>query len=130
VDELSNFEEGIKWIHEERDLKTVFLYFFPEGKLSLSSWLRSYKGKRTYAYAAWDDPMPFLTSMRRVLYTGGRRLRRQLFAADRTGPAPWQKPRHVEDLLLAADPPSVGGCGGACRLGSLDFAAALAAARG
>ena len=105
VDTLSNFEEGIKWIHEERDLKTVFLYFLPEGKLSLRSWLRSYKGQRTYAYAAWDDPMPFLTSMRRVLHTGARRLRRRLFAAN-----PEQvrhrgkKPQHVEDLLLAADP--------------------------
>lgn len=105
VDELSDFKEGIKWIHEERDLKTVFLYFLPEGKLSLWSWLRSYKGKRTYAYAAWDDPMPFLTSMRRVLHTGGRRLRRRLFAANpERARHLGKKPQHVEDLLLAADP--------------------------
>jgi D-aspartate ligase len=105
ADELSTFEEGIKWIHEERDLKTVFLYFLPEGKLSLWSWLRSYKGKRTYAYAAWDDPMPFLTSMQRVLHTGGRRLRRRLFAADpERARHRGKKPQHVEDLLLAADP--------------------------
>jgi predicted ATP-grasp superfamily ATP-dependent carboligase len=101
----TGFEEGIRWIHEERDLKTVFLYFLPEGKLSLWSWLRSYQGKRTYAYAAWDDPMPFLTSMGRVLRAGSRRLRRRLSAADpervrNRG----KKPSHVEDLLLSADP--------------------------
>jgi D-aspartate ligase len=105
ADDLSNFEEGVKWIHEERDLKTVFLYFLPEGKLSAKSWLGSYRGKRTYAYAAWDDPMPFLTSMRRVLHAGVRRLRRRLSTVDpERARNRGKKPSHVEDLLLSADP--------------------------
>jgi D-aspartate ligase len=100
-----SYEEGIKWIHEERDLKTVSLYFLPEKELSLWSWLRSYRGKRVYAYAAWDDPAPLLVAMRRVLKAGWRRLRRRLSTAqpERVRHA-GKKPRQMEELLLAADP--------------------------
>ena len=99
------FEEGIKWIHEERDLKTVFLYFLPEGKLTVWSWLKSYRGKRTYAYAAWDDPKPFVNSCSRIVRAGARRIRRRLFSADpERARNRGNKPRQVEELLLAADP--------------------------
>lgn len=105
VEPTVTFEEGIKWIHEERDLKTVSLYFLPEGKLTMWSWLRSYGGKRTYAYAAWDDPRVLLTAMGRVARAGVRRLKRRL-----SSPEPerarnrGKKPQHIEDLLLSADP--------------------------
>ncbi|HEV8439995.1 MAG TPA: hypothetical protein VGT40_18045 [Methylomirabilota bacterium] len=101
----SSYEEGIKWIHEERDLKTVCLYFLPERELSVWSWLKSYRGKRVYAYGAWDDPKPLLVAMRRVLKAAWRRLRRRLSAADaeRMRHA-GKKPRQMEELLLAADP--------------------------
>ena len=52
------FEEGLRWIHEERDLKTVWLYFLGRDGFGVRDWLRSYRGRRTYAYAAWDDPGP------------------------------------------------------------------------
>jgi predicted ATP-grasp superfamily ATP-dependent carboligase len=39
VEVPASYEQGIKWIHEERDLKTVMLYFLPEGELTLWSWL-------------------------------------------------------------------------------------------
>jgi D-aspartate ligase len=99
------YQEGIKWIHEERDLKTVALYFLPERELTLLSWLKSYRGKRVYAYAAWDDPKPLLVAMRRVLKAGWRRLRRRLSVAqpERLRHA-GKKPKHMEELLLAADP--------------------------
>lgn len=105
VERQTAFEDGIKWIHEERDLKTVSLYFLPEHKLTYWSWLRSYGGKRTYAYAAWDDPRVILTAMGRVARAGMTRIRRRLSVADpervrNTG----KKPREIEDLLLAADP--------------------------
>jgi predicted ATP-grasp superfamily ATP-dependent carboligase len=70
------FEQGLRWIHEERDLKTVWLYFLGRDGFNVRDWLRSYRGRRTYAYAAWDDPGPIMTSIRRVLRTGMRRFTR------------------------------------------------------
>jgi predicted ATP-grasp superfamily ATP-dependent carboligase len=104
-----SYRQGMKWIHEERDLKTVFLYFLPEGELTMWSWLRSYRGRRVYAYAAWDDPGPFLASAGRVLKTAGRRLRRR-FSGRRSAAQrerlrhAGKKPKAMEELLLAADP--------------------------
>ena len=101
----TSFEEGIKWIHEERDLKTVSLYFLPEKRLTRWSWLRSYRGKRTYAYAAWDDPGPLLKSLSRIADAAVGRVRRRLRheqpERERTRQS---RPRHLEELLLAADP--------------------------
>ncbi len=101
----ATYEDGIKWIHEERDIKTVSLYFLPEGELTLWTWLLSYRGKRVYAYGAWDDPKPLLVAMRRVARAGWRRVRRRLSAAqpERVRHA-GKKPKHMEELLLAADP--------------------------
>jgi D-aspartate ligase len=105
VERQTQFEEGIKWIHEERDLKTMLLYFLPEKEYSLWSWLRSYAGKRMYAYAAWDDPQPFLTSMRRILDAGVSRVRRRFTSRDpERARNKGKKPKHVEELLLSADP--------------------------
>jgi len=103
------YVQGMKWIHEERDLKTVFLYFIPEGELTMWSWLRSYRGRRVYAYAAWDDPGPFLTSAGRVLKTAWRRARRRLWGAREVAQRErlrhaGKKPKQMEELLLAADP--------------------------
>jgi predicted ATP-grasp superfamily ATP-dependent carboligase len=105
VDVPSSYEQGIKWIHEERDLKTVSLYFLPERELTPWTWLKSYRGRRVYAYAAWDDPGPILVSLRRVLKAGWRRIRRRLSAAqpERVRHA-GKKPKQMEELLLAADP--------------------------
>lgn len=105
VEVQTAFTEGIKWIHEERDLKTVSLYFLPEKKLTPWTWLKSYRGKRVYAYAAWDDPKPFLSSMARIAEASYKRLKRRLTAADpervrNRG----RKPKHLEELLHAADP--------------------------
>jgi predicted ATP-grasp superfamily ATP-dependent carboligase len=83
------YVQGIKWIHEERDLKTVLRYFIPEGELTVWSWLQSYRGKRVYALAAWDDPKPILITMRRVAKAGWRRVKRRLSSpqAERAGRA-------------------------------------------
>jgi D-aspartate ligase len=99
------YEQGIKWIHEERDIKTVSLYFLPERELTLWSWLMSYRGKRVYAYAAWDDPRPLLVAMRRVAKAGWRRLQRRLSSREpERARHAGKKPKHLEELLLAADP--------------------------
>jgi D-aspartate ligase len=99
------YEVGIKWIHEERDLKTVQLYFLPEGRLTYASWLRSYRGKRTYAYAAWDDPKPFLTSLGRILKAGRKRVQRMFSSHEpEKARARESRPKHLQEILLAADP--------------------------
>jgi hypothetical protein len=35
--------------------------------LSAREWLSSYRGRRTYALAAWDDPGPILVALTRLL---------------------------------------------------------------
>lgn len=105
VAKQTTFEEGIKWIHEERDLKTVSLYFLPEKRLTPWSWLQSYRGKRTYAYAAWDDPGPLMNSLSRILEAGVGRLRRRAKTKEPERERTRQsRPKHLEELLLAADP--------------------------
>lgn len=105
VEPQTRYEAGIKWIHEERDLKTVMLYFLPEKRLTPWTWLRSYAGKRTYAYAAWDDPGPFLNSAGRVLKAGRNRVKRMLRAKEpERARVQSSRPKHLQELLLAADP--------------------------
>lgn len=55
----NGFRNGVKWVHEERDVKSSLLRL-RAGELTLKQWLGSYKGERTYAIAAWDDPGPLL----------------------------------------------------------------------
>lgn len=55
----TGFADGVKWIHEDRDLRSA-LQMIRGGELSVGKWLRSYQGKRTYALAAADDPLPFI----------------------------------------------------------------------
>jgi predicted ATP-grasp superfamily ATP-dependent carboligase len=92
------FEEGLRWIHEERDLKTVWLYFLGRDGFGVRDWLRSYRGRRTYAYAAWDDPGPILMSIRRVLRTGMRRLKRRTPGGPKSG----KRPTNWFDLAVGA----------------------------
>ena len=54
VETPRSYREGIKWIHEERDLKTVMLYFLPERELSVWSWLASYRGRLNGAEVIFD----------------------------------------------------------------------------
>ena len=56
---MNGFREGIKWIHEERDLKSS-LQYIRNGEMTPWQWMKSYRGSRTYAISAWDDPKPML----------------------------------------------------------------------
>jgi predicted ATP-grasp superfamily ATP-dependent carboligase len=58
--QTDSFREGVKWIHEERDIKTS-LFYMKKKELTPGQWLKSYQGKRTFALTAWDDPMPALS---------------------------------------------------------------------
>jgi predicted ATP-grasp superfamily ATP-dependent carboligase len=85
---VNGFQDGIRWIHEERDLKTVWLYFFGREGFGVREWLGSYRGRRTYAYSAWDDPGPSLEAVRRVLRAGVARVRRRIGGKKRAGTRP------------------------------------------
>ena len=85
---VNAFDEGLRWIHEERDLKTVMLYFLGRDGFGLRQWIGSYRGQRTYAYAAWDDLGPALEAVRRVLEAGVNRVRRRISGLPRTGMRP------------------------------------------
>jgi D-aspartate ligase len=66
VEEPRGFVGGLKWVHEERDLQSA-LRMWRRGRLSAREWLSSYRGRRTYALAAWDDPGPILVALTRLL---------------------------------------------------------------
>ncbi len=55
----NGFRQPVKWIHEERDLRSSIEYI-KSGNLKIIEWVSSYKGTRTYAVSAWDDPGPAL----------------------------------------------------------------------
>jgi D-aspartate ligase len=59
VPESEGFREKVKWIHEERDLKTSF-YYIKKREMTINEWLKSYQGSRTFALSAWDDPGPII----------------------------------------------------------------------
>jgi D-aspartate ligase len=65
VEPQQGFVEGVKWIHEERDILSA-LRMWRQGELGLHDWLASYQGRRTYALAAWDDPGPIRAAMFRL----------------------------------------------------------------
>ena len=66
IEEPHDFAEGVKWIHEERDLISAFR-MWRQGDLTAKEWIASYRGPRTYALAAWDDPGPILAATKRLL---------------------------------------------------------------
>ncbi|MFP6663738.1 MAG: hypothetical protein VCC00_06030 [Deltaproteobacteria bacterium] len=106
VEAQTEFEDGLKWIHEERDLKTVMLYFLPEKRLTLWTWLQSYRGRRTYAYSAWDDPGPILKSLSRIVEAGVNRIKRKFSQGEsaEVERVAKSRPKAMDEVLLAADP--------------------------
>lgn len=73
VPQSDGFREGVKWIHEERDIKTSFFYM-KKRELTPGQWIDSYRGRRTFALSAWDDPMPALSLVGRTLSYPFRRI--------------------------------------------------------
>lgn len=50
--------EGRRWIIEDFDLVSS-LHYYKEGTLTISEWLRSFKGVEEGAWFSWKDPRPF-----------------------------------------------------------------------
>jgi predicted ATP-grasp superfamily ATP-dependent carboligase len=70
------FEDGVTWIDEDRDVRSA-VESIRAGSLTVRAWLGSYRGRRTYALAATDDPGPILNLARRTARAGLRRVWRR-----------------------------------------------------
>lgn len=55
VEEVREFEQGVKWFRVRHDL-AAYRQYRREGSLSLLSWLRSYRGRKVYSTFSGDDP--------------------------------------------------------------------------
>lgn len=69
---LTSFREGIKWINEPEDYNSVRAYL-KNKKISFIKLIASYRGKRTYALKAMDDPLPFIAFLYEKLKKGSLR---------------------------------------------------------
>jgi predicted ATP-grasp superfamily ATP-dependent carboligase len=58
--------DGRKWLVEDNDVG-AFLSYRREGQLTLSEWLRSFRGVQEYAWFASDDQKPFWATCIRFL---------------------------------------------------------------
>lgn len=57
--------EGVKWICVRRDCQAA-LYWWRKGELTLKEYLRSIRGRKTYALFSWSDPRPFFSDLVRA----------------------------------------------------------------
>ena len=62
---LITFREGVRYAHLAWDAQS-FLGYRREGRLTLSSWIRSLAGVRSFALLDWRDPLPFLKNVFRI----------------------------------------------------------------
>jgi len=69
-----DFARGVKYLNEEWDLKGFFR-LRKAGQLTTWEWLRSLRGVKALAIWAWDDPLPMVVVLWRLLLAGIRRLR-------------------------------------------------------
>jgi predicted ATP-grasp superfamily ATP-dependent carboligase len=74
LDAPGTFAEGVKWIDEDRDIRSA-LAEHRAGRLSVADWIGSYRGRRTYAIFAPDDPGPMLHLLARTARAAFRRVR-------------------------------------------------------
>ena len=70
--------EGVVWIDEFRDMRS-WIPQWAAGQLGLGDVLRSMQGKRVYAIAARDDPLPFVIAAIRQASWLAKRIARRLF---------------------------------------------------
>lgn len=61
--------DGRIFIVEPFDVRSCAVHFW-RGELSLDDWLRSFKGRKEFAWFSWDDPLPFLVVWIRLAVRG------------------------------------------------------------
>ena len=62
-----DFEEGVHWFRLLVDLPVSALQA-TKGRLDLSAYFRSWRGKRTFSVFSWRDPLPFFAEVLMVPY--------------------------------------------------------------
>ena len=85
VEPVSTYNEGVKWVDLGMDVMAA-LEHRRQGRLSIWSWLRSIWDCRSYAYFAWDDPVPFLRHASGLLSAALRHLGSSLLRLRRVLP--------------------------------------------
>jgi D-aspartate ligase len=71
--EMAAAREGRKWLVESYDTVSSLRYV-RDGRLTLTDWLRSFRGVNEAAWFALDDPLPFAVMWLRFLARGPRKL--------------------------------------------------------
>jgi D-aspartate ligase len=72
-----SFRANIKYVNEAWDVQ-AFWSLRRSGELSFWSWIRSLRGTKAWAVAAWDDPFPLLVGISRSVSLLLRRLSARL----------------------------------------------------
>lgn len=63
----TDVEKRITWINEPYDIYSVQQYL-SSGRLTMTNLIKSYRGKRTYALWSMQDPRPFFSFVRDMLF--------------------------------------------------------------
>lgn len=69
------YPTGVKWISIENDLR-AFIHYRREGSLRFKSWISSLKGEKEWAVLSWNDPIPGLWIVYRMLSVASQHLLR------------------------------------------------------
>jgi D-aspartate ligase len=97
--EMAAAREGRKWLVESHDI-IPSLRYLRDGRLTLTDWVRSFRGVDERAWFAPDDPLPFAVMWLRFLARGPRKLLQAL-------PRP-ARGRPLGTQSRAAGPPQAG----------------------
>lgn len=74
----TSLQQGRRWLVEHMDLSSSLIYH-GRGDLTVTGWLRSFRGVREAAWFATDDPLPFFALWLRLIFKRApQRLRRWL----------------------------------------------------
>jgi D-aspartate ligase len=75
--EMAGAREGRKWLVESYDTISSLRYL-RDGRLTLTNWLRSFRGVNEGAWIALDDPLPFAVMGLRFLARSPQKLSKAL----------------------------------------------------
>jgi predicted ATP-grasp superfamily ATP-dependent carboligase len=64
---------GRVFVVEPHDLRACVSYIW-RGDLSVYAWLRSFSGRKEFAWFSWDDPLPFLMACARLAIQGAGKI--------------------------------------------------------
>ena len=66
IEPVISYRVGVKWINLQLDWKS-YLEHRRMMQLGFGSWISSISDSRSYAYLAWDDPVPFFIHAARLI---------------------------------------------------------------